>query len=91
MPGRGEWINTIGEGEQENRKRAFAVPRAQTLDLERRVGSLHDWGGCIISGILWKGPPYLVVLQVQTQCIPLGLGEMTSFQESVIACILVQV
>lgn len=24
MPGGGEWINTIGEGEQEKRKRAFA-------------------------------------------------------------------
>lgn len=61
-----------------------AEPRAQTLHLERRAGSLQDWGGCIISGIVCKGPLCLAVQQAQTQCISLGLGEMTSLQRSVI-------
>lgn len=89
MPGGGEWINTIGEGEQEKRKRAFA----ETLQSQEPTHWI--WKGeleacttgeaCIISGILCKGPPGPVVLRVQIQCISLGLGEMTSLQESVIA------
>lgn len=86
VPGGGEWAHTIHDSKEETETVFAETLQSQELkpcvwegQLETAHsglihGSSQDGEGCIISGILCKGPSWPVVLQLQNQCIALEPG-----------------